>query len=471
MAIGYFIVLAFVTSYRKITGKKSREEKESEAAKKIRIVLSHDLLDTAFTKPEELPGQKPKFVRPLPRYGSVNDGVLSSDGNDSESETQTEDESVEQVDERNLTENRSEKEDSQKIMEACVEIEVPEQPRPQALSDHRSGDDVMRSDVTTDVSVSDVIDYDVSRTTSASSGHYSTASEMVNVESDGRDSRENDTPALDARHYDTLDDNFQRYDNQSDKTLGQNTCGHETLDKSIPDIAKPTINESGFFEESTSAVEPGGSLQSNKTVPAKLSRILDSGIHNAKTTPVHSANQDSDHAKMTAINHDYSPKMTTSNHHIENSPSLGNLKYSLHYMRERNELQVTIIKAVNLFHEKNESSPSSFVKVSLLPQRFCWQKTKIIQETRHPVFNETFVISGFSHERLSNYTLLISVVNAVAPWQGFYGDHVIGELYVPLTHVAMYSSNQEKIFSQWAELKTKITKVDTSCTLPIFVAY
>jgi hypothetical protein len=467
VAIGYFIVLAFVTSYRKITGKKSREEKESEAAKRIRIVLGHDLLDTAFTKPEELPGQKPKFIRPLPRYGSVNDSALSSDGDESESETQSEDESVE--DERNLMENRSEKEDLHKKVEVC--LEVPQQPRSQAL------------DVTNDVTDSDVINQDGSRTTSASSGHYSTASEMV--ESDGRDSRGNDIPALNTRTYDTPGENTQEYDTQPPKTLEQNTpCGHETVDKSIPDVAKLTINESGFFEESTPDVhsmKPVSSLQFTKTAPvihsnildsglqtdkaapAKHSRILDSGIETVKTaTAIHSANQDSDPAKITAIKHDCSPITTTFSHHIEISPSLGKLKYSVHYMREKNELQVTIIKAINLFHEKNETLPSCFVKVSLLPQRFCWQKTKIIEETRHPVFNETFVISGFSHERFSNYTLLISVVNAVAPWQGFYGDHVIGELYVPLCHVAKYSCNQERVFSQWTELKPKISEVGTS---------
>ena len=57
------------------------------------------------------------------------------------------------------------------------------------------------------------------------------------------------------------------------------------------------------------------------------------------------------------------------------------------------------------------------------------------------------------------------MVNAEAPWQGFYADHVIGELYVPLGHVAKYSSNQEKVFSQWAELKAKITEVGRITTV------
>jgi hypothetical protein len=438
VAIGYLIVLAFVTSYRKITGKKSREEKESEAAKKIRIVLGHDLLDTAFTKPEELPGQKPKFVRPLPRYGSVNDAELSSDGNESESEMETEDESLEHVDEENLSE--SEKDDLDKKVEACVAVEVSGQPRPQ----EKCEDDVTHDDVTNDVTDSGVIGYDSSRTTSASSGRYSTASEMST--GDGRDSRANDTPALDTQNYERPGCNTQ-----SHKILV-----HESLDKSIPDVAKTTINESGFFEDSTVAhsVEVVNNLETEKI--EKHPRILEDGNNTVKTPPTY---EDKPRVKSSPLQHDCRRKTSTSSYHIEIPPPLGKLKYSVCYMQERNELQVSIIKAVNLFHEMNGCPPSTFVKVSLLPQRFCWQKTKIIQATSTPVFNETFVISGFSRERFSNYTLLISVVNEVAPRQRLYADRVIGELYVPLSHVAKHSSNQEKVFCQWEELKPKITEV------------
>ena len=484
VAIGYLIILAFVTSYRKITGKKSREEKESEAAKKIRIVLGHDLLDTAFTKPEELPGQKPRFVRPLPRYGSVNDSIISSDGSESESETETEDDSIDQLDERNLTENRSENKDLHNKMEACVDVEALEQSRSQSFPEQRS-----RDDVTNDVTDSDVIDNADSRTTSASSGHYSTASEMV--ESDGRDSTGVailDPPGENTRNYDV-----HEHDNQLDKTPAKTTTGNKLLIKSASDVAEATVNESGFFEESVLAVhslKEVSDLLTDKTAPmkhcgtlsnqaqtnqkalAKQSRISDSSIQAVKTvSTVNSVYKDSGSRKNTAISNDCSPVTQRSGHFLEISPSVGKLKYTVYYMREKNELQVTIIKAINLFHAKSERSPSSFVKVSLLPQRFCWQKTKIIEETQHPVFNETFVISGFSHERFSNYTLLISVVNAVTSMQGFYGDHVIGELYVPLSHVAKYSSNQEKVFSQWAELKPKIAEVCSSLTsqFPLYI--
>lgn len=458
-----------MTSYRKITGKKSREEKESEAAKKIRIVLGHDLLDTAFTKPEELPGQKPRFVRPLPRYGSVNDSIVSSDGSESESETQTEEDSTDQIDERSLTEKRSENENSQNKIEACVDVEALEQSRSQSLSEHKSGDDV-RNDVTD----SDVIVYDGSRTTSASSGHYSTASEMAeSAVCDSTAVATLDTPEENTRDYDA-----HEHGNQLHKTTGKN----ETFSESVPRVAEATVNESGFFEESVSAVhslKEVVSLSTEKTAtikhcetlsnrpqvaPAEQSRILDSGIPPVKNvSAINSVYEDSGPRKNTANTRDCSP-VTKPSRHLEVPPSTGKLKYSVYYMREKNELQVTVIKATNLFHAKSETAPSSFVKVSLLPQRFCWQKTKIIEETRHPVFNETFVISGFSHERFSNYTLLISVVNALASVQGFYKDHVIGELYVPLSHVAKYSSNQEKVFSQWAELKPKIAEVYSRLT-------
>lgn len=442
VAIGYVIVVAFVTSYRKITGKKSREEKANEAAKKIRIVLGQDLLDTAFTKPEELPGQKPKFVRPPPRYGSVKDNILSDDA--SESESETDDESIEQMDERLFMENSSEKEDLHKKMEARVDVEECEHLPPQAVPERHSSNDVTGADV-----------IDGSRTTSASSGNYSTASEMT-----GRDSRETNTSALDTRNVYTPDENYQEYDASLHNALGQNGCERETLSKTIPDVARPTIPEKGFSEEIMPAVHSVSPVSSlDQTSPAINSIIHDSSSQTEKPTPaVHSAIKDSGIKKIPPIEHE----SKTFSHNIEIPPVLGKLKYSVHYIRERNELQVTITKAINLFSSDNDTPPSSFVKVSLLPQRFCWQKTKIVKGTTHPVFNETFVISGFSHERFSNYTLLISAVNAASSWQGFYGDHVIGEVYVPLYHVAKYSSNQDKVFSRWADLKPKITEVSAT---------
>jgi hypothetical protein len=248
----------------------------------------------------------------------------------------------------------------------------------------------------------------------------------------------------------------QNYERPGCNTQSHKILAHESLDKSIPDVAKTTINESGFFEDSTVAhsVEVVNNLETEKT--EKHPRILENGNNTVNTPPTY---EDKPRDKSSPLQHDCRRKTSTSSYHIEIPPPLGKLKYSVCYMQERNELQVSIIKAVNLFHEMNRFPPSSFVKVSLLPQRFCWQKTKIIQATSNPVFNETFVISGFSRERFSNYTLLISVVNEVAPRQRLYADHVIGELYVPLSHVAKYSSNQEKVFCQWEELKPKITEV------------
>ena len=449
-----------------MTGKKSREEKENEASKKIRIVLGQDLLDTAFTKPEELPGQRPKFLRPLPKYGSVNDEVLSSDGSESDSETETEDESIDVLDEKSLTEIHREKEDIHEKVEAFVEIEIPDEPRSQAVSVEESQDDVIAHDVTNDERESDVIDDEECRTTSASSGHYSTASEMV--DSDGRESRGFITPTLDTRSSDTTGESTQEHDTLNKKT--PRSFGPEILEKSVPDVADSTVNESGYFEENMSldhSKNQATDVLDDKTAQTKhpghdlVQPGNDSGHPFPRNEPaIHSVYKNNAPVKITP-SHDCNPTTKSSSCHEESLTSLGKLKYSVQYMRGKNELQVTITKAVNLFHENKDVPLNSFVKVSLLPQRFCWQKTKTIQETKDPVFNETFVISGFSHERFSHYTLLISVVNAAAPWQGFYGDHVIGELYVPLSHVAKYSSNQQKVFTQWAELKPKLTEVCT----------
>lgn len=464
-------------SYRKITGKKSREEKANEASKKMRLILRHDLLDTAFTKPEELPGQKPRIVRALSSYSSANDSLLSTDENELESETHTEDEG-------NWMENRSEDEDLPESVEVCPE--VLQQCGSQVLYEKSSSDDVL--DRISDIE-SRVIDQDVSRTTSASSGHYSTASEMIGC----CDSRSDDTTVLDMGNYCISGENTQRSDGY--EILEKTTVAHKTFEKSILDVAKIAVNESGFFEESASALptmKPVSSVASKEVaVPVRESNILNSGFYSKRMKTFSSNIQTDPDIQFSSVIYSEQTEQPKRSKFVNGSvytapvvpsflsgeptsdkgsligsqrsevlPCLCKLKYCVHYLQDKNQLQVTIIKAINLFSPgRNERSPSTFVKVSLLPQRFCWQKTKVIEETSHPIFNETFVISGFSHERFSNYTLLITVVDACAPFQGFYRDHVIGELHLPLCHVVMYSSSHEKVFSQWAELKPRVTEV------------
>lgn len=358
VAVGYIIVLAIVTSYKKITGQKSREEKESEAAKKIRIVMGHELLDSAFTKPVNLPAQQKKRVIQRPCYGSITDNsnvTLSSDESETQDDVDTDEEETRRT-----------------------EVGVKENEEVEKVNNCADNNSENANMVTNDSHA------DRSRATSASSEYYSTVTEMEEPTGDKTAHKQQESP------------------------VNQGKAMSEIHSRSP---VNALLQNSENRREEVAPVIPGNEMKISSHVRA---------------------NQ---------------------------SPALGKLKYSIQYMKDRNQLQVTILKAVNLLDLTSNTPPSSYVKVCLLPQRFCWQRTKVIVETRDPVYNETFVISGFSNERFGAYTLLISVINAVSQWQGHYGDLVIGEIYVPLIHLTKTTNDHEKGMCEWAELKPKMAEV------------
>lgn len=388
VAIGYVIILAIVTTYKKITGQKSREEKEGEAAKKIRIVMGHDLLDSAYTKPVKLPGQQKKHATHMPRYDSVNrhsSVVLSMDGNESR------DEAVEDHEVEKKTEKEKKVVQGIESVQGCINesgrkagncsvatessAESSRAKNEPTADSTRTGTYVKNSPAANESSA------DSSRTTSASSEYYSTAME---TEEPTERCHSDDTAQVPQEA--TSDVASQK---EPVKTVAQSK---QTLPQGVPIIPRNKL-------VSTAQVKP--------VMP----------------------------------------------------PALGKLKFSVQYLKDKNQLQVTILKAINLFDSTLDSQLSSFVKVCLLPQRFCWQRTKAVERTQHPVYNETFVISGFSHERLASYTLLICVVYAASQWQGHYGDNVIGEIHVPLMHLAKNTDDYEKGMFQWAELEPKMAEV------------
>lgn len=132
--------------------------------------------------------------------------------------------------------------------------------------------------------------------------------------------------------------------------------------------------------------------------------------------------------------------------------SLGKIRFALHYNVAKTELQVNIIKAVDLPITDNKEGINPLVKISLLPQQFCWQRTKIIEGAPDPVFNETFVISGFSKDRIKEYELKFRVVNFHDSFKDRYGDDVIGEILFPLSELKLMENRPSFSITKWLYL-------------------
>lgn len=131
---------------------------------------------------------------------------------------------------------------------------------------------------------------------------------------------------------------------------------------------------------------------------------------------------------------------------------LGKIRFALHYNVAKTELQVNIIKAVDLPITDNKEGINPLVKISLLPQQYCWQRTKIIEGTPDPVFNETFVISGFSKDRIKEYELKFRVVNFHDTLKDRYGDDVIGEILFPLSELKLMENRASFSITKWLYL-------------------
>lgn len=140
----------------------------------------------------------------------------------------------------------------------------------------------------------------------------------------------------------------------------------------------------------------------------------------------------------------------------------GRIRFALHYNVAKTELQVNIIKAINLPITDNKQGINPMVKLSLLPQQFCWQRTKVIEGTPDPVFNETFVISGFSKDRIKEYELKFRVVNFQDTFKERYGDDIIGEILFPLSEIKLLENSPSFSITKWLYLKP---------TTPLGVSY
>ena len=134
----------------------------------------------------------------------------------------------------------------------------------------------------------------------------------------------------------------------------------------------------------------------------------------------------------------------------------GRIRFALHYNVAKTELQVNVIKATNLPITDNKQGINPMVKLSLLPQQFCWQRTKIVDGMPDPIFNETFVISGFSKDRIQDYELKFRVVNFQDTFKERYGDDIIGEILFPLSELKLTENSSSFSITKWLYLKPPI---------------
>lgn len=89
------------------------------------------------------------------------------------------------------------------------------------------------------------------------------------------------------------------------------------------------------------------------------------------------------------------------NHAAENNKdNLGQLMFKLRYVSEQNALGVTVVNCKGLPAREQNATSDPYVKLKLLPDKQHQAKTRVLRNTRDPVYDEDFTFFGISKDQL-----------------------------------------------------------------------
>ncbi|XP_070169380.1 synaptotagmin-4 [Polyergus mexicanus] len=115
-----------------------------------------------------------------------------------------------------------------------------------------------------------------------------------------------------------------------------------------------------------------------------------------------------------------------------NKDNLGQLVFKLRYRSEQNTLAVTVVKCKGLPARGQQNATSDpYVKLQLLPDKQHHVKTRVLRNTRDPVYDEDFTFFGISQSQLQKISLHFIVLS----FDRYSRDDIIGELTCALSSV------------------------------------
>lgn len=83
-----------------------------------------------------------------------------------------------------------------------------------------------------------------------------------------------------------------------------------------------------------------------------------------------------------------------------NKDGLGQLEFKLRYRSEQNALAVTVVKCKDLPARGTNATSDPYVKLQLLPDKQHRVKTRVLRNTKDPVYDEDFTFYGISQSQL-----------------------------------------------------------------------
>ena len=112
--------------------------------------------------------------------------------------------------------------------------------------------------------------------------------------------------------------------------------------------------------------------------------------------------------------------------------SSGKLKFSLKYETNKSRLIIEIKNAFDLKNIYNieESDFSTYVTFCLIPEDFGWFRTRIIESSQNPEYNETVKIDNIKYHKLREYSITFFVMHC-----GIANERPIGRLLFSLNDI------------------------------------
>lgn len=130
---------------------------------------------------------------------------------------------------------------------------------------------------------------------------------------------------------------------------------------------------------------------------------------------------------------------------VSEPPEETKLEFSLFFDTASRELHITVIQVSNI-PTPDESFlrlPNCSVKMRILPEMLNWQWSRKVARTNNPIFNETFIVPGFVHNKLRECTVHFVVLDFDHVQDNVY---VIGEVFMPLSELR--ANKLEKLIKQ-----------------------
>lgn len=139
-----------------------------------------------------------------------------------------------------------------------------------------------------------------------------------------------------------------------------------------------------------------------------------------------------------------------------NYDGLGQLVFKLRYQCDQNALVVTVVKCKGLpARGQGNVTSDPYVKLQLLPDKQDRVKTRVLRNTRDPIYDEDFTFFGISQSQLQKISLHFVVLS----FDRYSRDDMIGEVVCPLSSVDNIENADNQQLSLCREICPRSLKI------------